>query len=38
MTVEKSELALTGGELRGQVALEASESKLDIAGVEIGLS
>lgn len=35
MTVEKSELALTGGELRGHVALEASESKLDIAGVEI---
>lgn len=35
LVVEKSEMAITGGTLRGDVALETSDSKLDIAGVRL---
>ena len=35
VTIEKSEMSLTGGSLRGAVALTLSDSKLDIAGVDL---
>jgi pimeloyl-ACP methyl ester carboxylesterase len=35
LTLDNSEFALTGGELRGDYPLEVSESELDLAGVAI---
>jgi pimeloyl-ACP methyl ester carboxylesterase len=35
LTVDEADLFLTGGSLHGVVALDSSESKLDIAGVDI---